>query len=464
MLRVAAVLVGKLMILLSRLLGNQGTDFPGLLARKIYPGILKELAKNITEEIFVVTGTNGKTTTANMLAGILSEKGYRFVHNRAGANMISGITTAFIDATNLLGTRKHEYALLETDEANVPLLLKEIKINALLITNFFRDQLDRYGELDHTINLIKDSVRHTAIELVLNADDPLVVHFHNETGLHCWYYGFDDTAYDTDFSLENREGRYCIYCGHEISYRRFHYAQLGKFNCPQCGSSNPKRNFTGSNLVMNPAIKFRVNDISIVSQYQGFFNAYNILAACSLAKLIGIEDDVIQRAIYKYKPRAGRMETFIINGKPNILVLVKNPAGLNQTIATLLTDNRRKNLFFALNDNAADGRDISWIWDSNLELASLPETNVSKIVCSGLRSGDIAVRFKYSGFNPGSIIIIPDLKEGVIMAINQASEVNYILCTYTALFALRKILEKLQKQEKQPVHEERRAYSTGLGE
>mgnify|MGYP000980529809 CR=1 FL=1 len=128
--RVVAVLVGKLMILLSRLLGNQGTDFPGLLARKIYPGILKELAKNITEEIFVVTGTNGKTTTTNMLASILSEKGYRFVHNRAGANMISGITTAFINATNLLGTRKHEYALLETDEANVPLLLKEIKINA----------------------------------------------------------------------------------------------------------------------------------------------------------------------------------------------------------------------------------------------------------------------------------------------------------------------------------------------
>lgn len=444
--KVLAILVGKAGITFSRMLGNQGTDFPGRIARKIYPPILKELAREINEEIFIVTGTNGKTTTTNMIAAMIREKNYNYVHNQAGANMLGGITTAFIEATNLNGKKSFDYALLETDEANVPLLLKELTPRVILITNFFRDQLDRYGELDHTINLIKDAVKDTDIELVLNADDPLVAHFQNETGLHCWYYGFKPTIYDTKESTESREGRYCVFCGQELQYERYHYAQLGKFYCPQCHNKNPQANFSGDNLQMTPTISFQANDIIVKSPYQGFYNAYNILAAVSLAKLVGIQDEIVQAAIAKYRPRAGRLETFIINEKKAILILVKNPTGLNQTLGMLNQDPASKNVFMALNDNAADGRDISWIWDADVELISGEQSNIKQIICSGQRSGDMAVRVKYSGVNQENILIKSSLEEGIKTAVELDSKVAYIISTYTALFQCQKILRKMEKK------------------
>ena len=248
---IAAIATAKILMWLIRLLGGQGTALPGKVARIIYPRVLEVLGENITEEIMIVTGTNGKTTTTNMIAEILKEHNYSIVHNSAGANMLVGITTTFIEHTNLTGTRKFDYALLETDEANVPLLIKEITPKVVLITNFFRDQLDRYGEMEYVINLIKDAVRDTNIELVLNADDPLVSHFHRDTGLHCWYFGFDKTNYDTTNNLESKEGRFCVICGHELTFERYHYAQLGKFYCPQCENQNPRPNFKARDLVMD---------------------------------------------------------------------------------------------------------------------------------------------------------------------------------------------------------------------
>lgn len=441
-----AILAGKLAITFSRLAGNQGTDFPGRLARKIYPNILSELARNITGETLIITGTNGKTTTSNMIAEIMRENKSSYVHNRAGANMLTGITTAFIQASNLGGSRKFDYGLLETDEANVPLLLKEVKINAILITNFFRDQLDRYGELDYTINLIKEAVQDSQIELILNADDPLVSHFQNQTGLNCLYYGFADSKYDQFSGAESREGRYCVFCGHELVYERYHYAQLGKYHCPQCQNHNPTPDYTASDLQMNPSIVFRINDLVIHSPYQGFYNAYNILAAVSMAKRLQIADQNIQIAISRYQPRAGRMEKFLINGKTALLILVKNPTGLNQTLAMLGQDPDVKDLFIALNDNAADGRDISWIWDADVELLAREETNIMQLIASGQRSGDMAVRVKYAGFDPARISIDSRLKEGIELTVNGSGAIAYILCTYTALFDCRQIMLKMQNQ------------------
>ena len=443
-----AILAGKFAIAFSRVIGNQGTNFPGRLARKIYPNILTELAQNITRETLIITGTNGKTTTSNMVAEIIKENKSSYVHNRAGANMLTGITTAFIKASNLSGNRKFDFGLLETDEANVPLLLKEVQINAILITNFFRDQLDRYGELDYTINLIKDAVRDSQIELILNADDPLVSHFQNQTGLNCLYYGFADSQYDQFSGAESREGRYCVFCGHELVYERYHYAQLGKYHCPQCHNHNPATNFTADDLLMDPSITITINNLAIHSPYQGFYNAYNILAAVSMAKRLRINDQIIQTAISRYQPRAGRMEKFLINGKTALLILVKNPTGLNQTLAMLGQDPSIKNLFIALNDNAADGRDISWIWDADVELLAREEANILQMIASGQRSGDMAVRVKYAGYDPGRIIIESRLKEGIALTVNAFGDISYILCTYTALFNCRQILLKMQKQSR----------------
>ncbi|MGI5879799.1 MAG: MurT ligase domain-containing protein [Syntrophomonadaceae bacterium] len=443
---IIAIIAGKLVSCLSRIVGTGGTSLPGKIALKLYPQILNHLSANISEEIFVVTGTNGKTTTTNMLAGILKQKGYTFVHNRAGANMITGITTAFIRATNWTGKRQIDYALLETDEANVPLLLQQLHPRIVLITNFFSDQLDRYGELETIINLIKDAVRDTDIELVLNADDPLVTHFKNDTGLHCWYYGFDDTKYDRVLSEEGREGRFCVFCGQELYYQRFHYAQLGKFSCPECGNKNPERNFTAYSLNLTPKIEMKVNDIEISSPYQGFYNAYNILAAVSLAKLAGIEDEIIQKAIAHLKPRAGRMEQFNIDNRIVTLILVKNSTGLNQALSAINTEPGRKTLFLALNDNVADGRDISWIWDADIEQMTNLNSNLEAIVCSGLRSGDMALRFKYADAPVDLIYIEDELQSGVKRALSMATDRAYLLSTYTALFVCRDILLKLQQE------------------
>lgn len=444
--KTAAILVGKTIISLSRIAGNQGSTLPGKLASRIYPPLLQELGGNTYKDTFIVTGTNGKTTTTNMIAAVIREQGCSYVHNQAGANMLAGITTAYLKQTNIWGTRPIDYALLETDEANVPLLVKLIKPRYLVITNFFRDQLDRYGELDYTISLIMQAVRGSEVEMILNADDPLESNFATETGRICWYYGFGDTEYDTYVGAESREGRYCVFCCRELNYDRFHYAQLGVYHCPQCGNQNPPPDFIGSELKLTPCLRLKVKDIVLESPYQGFFNAYNILAAATLASLAGFKPEVIQKAIAGFHPGAGRMETFHIKGKRAVLILVKNPTGLNQSLSMVLQDPACKNLFIALNDNAADGRDISWIWDADLEFIHGDENQINRVICSGQRSGDMAIRIKYAGINTEKITIEPELQAGIEQAVELDSDVSYILCTYTALFASRKILVKLQKE------------------
>ena len=444
--KIAAIWVGKLGIALSRMAGRQGTNLPGKLASVIYPALLADLGGRIRKDTFIITGTNGKTTTTNMMAAIIRDSGFSCVHNQAGANMMAGITTAFVQHTNLWGSKSHDYALLETDEANVPLLLPLIKPRYILITNFFRDQLDRYGEIDHIINMLIAAVKDKDIELILNADDPLESHFPQETGLRCWYYGLADTPYDRLKSSESREGRYCVICGHELEYTRYHYAQLGDFHCPQCGNRNPQEDFTARDLSMSPYIRFQINDLTIESPYQGLYNAYNILAAVTLARLAGIEATAVRRAIAGFQPSAGRMESFDIQGKRVVLILVKNPTGLNESLALLIRDGEKKILFIALNDNAADGRDISWIWDADLEKLAGEQDRIGQFICSGLRSGDMAVRIKYAGIAPAKIVILPELQQGIEQAVAGDGQVCYILCTYTALFASRNILVKMQKK------------------
>lgn len=443
---ILALLVGKTLIIISRLLGNQGSSFPGKMALRIYPGILSELAAQVKGKIIVVTGTNGKTTTSNMLASIITETGAALIHNQSGANMLSGITTAFIDKSSITGRKQFDCALLETDEANVPLLLREIDPGLLLITNFFSDQLDRFGELDTIINKIKDAVNNREIDLLLNADDPLTAHFQDLSSASRYYFGFAATSYDSYDSRENREGRHCVICGQELEYRRYHYASLGQFTCLGCGSHNPELDFTGHNLVMNPTIELMVDDLEINSPYQGFYNAYNVLAAAAAARMLDINKQHIQRAIANYQPQAGRMETFHINGIPAVLILVKNPAGLNQSITAVIQDQTYKNLFFALNDNAGDGRDISWIWDADMEIIEEEQNRIKHIVCSGLRSGDMALRVKYAGYPVDRLEIKTDLKEAIEHITQLECEKIYLLSTYSALFECRKILLELQKR------------------
>lgn len=442
---IISIWAGKLVIILSRLLGNQGSAYPGYLARLIYPDVLRALGRRVERGTVIITGTNGKTTTSNLVASAISQAGFRLVHNKAGANMLAGITTAFINAAGLWGKDSFDYALLETDEANVPLLLNEINADYLLVTNFFRDQLDRYGELDTMIGFIREAALNHDLELVLNADDPLSKAFQDK-GLILHFFSFAPTIYDSLRSQESREGRYCLACGQELAYQRFHYAQLGKYACPGCGLVNPTAEYIGERLRMEPMVEFEVGSAIIRSHYQGFFNAYNLLAAFAMSKTLGIDEHVIEKAFAAFWPQAGRMEYFEIQGKPCWLVLVKNPTGVNQSLSAVLNGRGAKNLFFALNDNAQDGRDVSWIWDADFELMEPCDKDIAAMVCSGQRSGDIAVRIKYAGLKLDKIKIIPDLAKGIKSALAGEGHLNYILCTYTALFAARKILVDLQRK------------------
>lgn len=441
-----AVLLGKAAIILSRLAGNQGTNLPGRIARMIYPPILTELAVDSRQGIIIITGTNGKTTTSNILAAIIKEEGCTLVHNQEGANLITGITTAFISAAKLFRRPGFDYAVLETDEANIPLLLNEIHPRAVLVTNFFQDQVDRFGELSHTIQLIKDTLKKQSdMELILNADDPLLADFEQQTGKRALYYGFAATPYDTFTSGGETVGRFCTICGQELDYRRYHYAQLGKYHCSACNNHNPPADYIGSDLQMTPEIVFKINDLEVKSLFQGFYNAYNILAAAALAKYLGMDDFNIKAAIMKYQPQAGRMEKFVIDDRICLLVLVKNPTGFNQVLKMIVQDPLRKGLFIALNDNAGDGRDISWIWDAEAELLQ-SNANITKIVCAGLRSADMALRIKYAGIGPEYIKIASDLRPGIEETLSSESETSYILCTYSALFDCQKILTQMQER------------------
>ncbi len=458
-----AIITGKILIHISRLLGHQGTSLPGRVARRIYPGILSALSANIRREIIVITGTNGKTTTSNVLADILRQQGCSLVHNRLGANMLSGITTAYIEKSDIRGEHKSDYALLETDEATIPLLLREIEPRLVLITNFFCDQLDRYGDMEYSKKLIQEAVKDKKIEMLLNADDPASANFQSETGLKCWYYGFDYNTYgDNKPVMDSEEKGNCVFCGHQLKYAQHHYAQLGRYYCPQCLNRNPEKDFIGNELEMNPEVKLKVDGITLKSNFQGFHNAYNILAAVAAARWLGVDENSIKMAIAAFVPQAGRMEPFHINGKRIVLSLVKNPTAFNQTLTGLTYGIGRKNLLFVLNDNAADGRDISWIWDANVEMIGSGDVLLERIVCSGQRSGDIALRFKYAGFPREMISVENELPKALASAIQGDIACSYVLCSYSALFNCRRLLLEMEQSGSGTGGEKERAYQSQL--
>ncbi len=447
-----AIIVGKSAMYFSRMIGRQGSDLPGKIALRIAPNLLKTLAAHVQGDIFVVTGTNGKTTTSNMIAAVFQEQGKRYVHNRVGANLLTGVTTAFIEKTNVMGSRVFETAVLESDEAYVPILFQHLHPRRLLITNFFRDQLDRYGEIDQIIEKICQAVQQHSVELLLNADDPLIANFQEKTGQPCLYYGFAPTDYDTFLSSENREGRYCVRCGTKLLYHCYHYAQLGQYECPNCGIHNPMRDYTADQLDLSQGIHMEVNGMILRSPYEGFYNAYNLLAAVALTQSAGYTNEVIERALNHFQPQQGRMESFQIQGKKTVLILVKNPAGFEQVLMMLQNHRQPKKVFLVLNDNAQDGHDVSWIWDVGIENIFQEETaRIRQLVCGGLRSGDMAVRMKYAGFPTEIIQLAETLEEGIQMILCESDSKDmayYVICNYTALAPCRSILVKMQDQER----------------
>ncbi len=441
--KLLAIWITKILIIIGKIAGKKGSSTPGAVALKICPDIIKRLSSQIpSEHIVAVCGTNGKTTTNNLLYSMITSEGKKAVCNNVGANMIMGVATAFVDSANIFGKIKAEYAAIEIDEVSAQHVFKQLKPGYMIITNFFRDQLDRYGEIDITMNAVKKALdMHPDIQLVLNADDPLVAWFGK--GHKCHFYGVGEKVLGEECA-EIKEGRFCKECGNELEYEYYHYSQLGKYRCSKCGFQRPRAEFEASDVRLEKGIEFTVNNTRISVNYRGYYNIYNILAAYGAAKLMGIKTDNINRVLGAYKPQIGRMESFYI-GKDVVFNLSKNPAGFNQAITTMLEDPRKKDMLFVLNDNAQDGRDISWIWDVDFERMKGRMANCGS---AGIRHNDLMVRYKYGGFDVSSIKEFGSVEQGIREMLKTDSPVLYVLVNYTALFSTQNILKRLEEEAK----------------
>lgn len=453
-----ALWAGKIAAILMKMMGRKATTFPGVIAGKIDQSIINHLGMSFKKGTIIITGTNGKTTSNNLLAAILSAADIKVAFNREGANMITGITGALLQNTSFFGKPLADILLLEVDEATVPVLCKYIKPKMAVITNFFRDQLDRYGELDTTVRLVMDALPQET-ELILNADDPLVTRMGIGRN-NAYYYGIKNLPDSSPNSNETREGRYCNLCGEELSYELFHYGQLGLYSCHNCGFRRPDPDITAQDIKPEEdGIVFRVQTKGFADNtgelfylpLQGYYNLYNGLAASCSAMRLGINTEAIRQGLKSFVSDAGRMESFVLDSKKVTLTLVKNPMGFNQVIRTMINLKKDIRLLIAINDLAADGRDISWLWDVNFEGLVENAHNLKKIICSGLRAEDMALRLKYAGLSESIMEIQHDAETAVKILESQAEQEDaiFVLPTYTMLFPIRDILSKYKTSKAQ---------------
>lgn len=437
--RLAAIWVGKMLGLAGRLAGKKSSAGPGAFALRICPRLISDMNDKVSQKIIVTCGTNGKTTTNNILCSVLEEKGYKVICNRVGANMLSGVATAYIEASDIFGRVKADFACLEIDEAYAKIIFRQIKPDVMIITNLFRDQLDRYGELDGTVKLIKDAIELAdGVTLVLNADDPVCVQFKDTKNTKTLFYGVSEKVLVDDDPTE--EGKSCPVCGNKLSYNYHHYSQLGDFFCMECGYKRPTPDFEIKDVSLLSPMRFSVNGDKIEVNYKGFYNILNLAAVYTALKAAGESTDDFTQILKGYKPQTGRMQEFNI-GKNVVLSLSKNPAGFNQAISTVNQDTRKKDVIIAINDGVGDGKDISWLWDVAFE--KLKNEQLTTLAVTGIRRYDTALRFKYEDIK---IDLLSDsMKDLILSALNTESEVVYVMVNYTALFSTEAILKELEE-------------------
>lgn len=435
--KLLAIWLGKLLTVVGKLAGKKSSSSPGAYALKICPDFVKGLNKCVSKGVIVTCGTNGKTTTNNLMATALEAKGYKVLCNRLGANMLSGIATALLQEMDIFGRLRADYACLEIDEAYTPIVFDYVKPDVMVITNLFRDQLDRYGEIDITSDIIKRAIAKVPnLKLVLNGDDPLCVQFGMEKGVKPYYYGISEKVLPQ--LDDTKEGRFCPVCGSEQKYAYYHYSQLGDFLCPHCGFERPKIDFEVKNVRLDTPMTFDINGQHMKIKYKGFYNIYNLIAVYGALNVLGVGTEGFSWLLAGYKPQIGRMQEYKFN-KPVILSLSKNPAGFNQAIATVNTDKRKKDVIIAINDKANDGRDVSWLWDVDFD--KIADENLNTLTTTGIRLYDISLRFKYADIPVD--FMTSDMAEAVKKCLETNSEVVYVLVNYTALYSTESVLKKL---------------------
>lgn len=434
-----AIWLGKMVFLAGKITKRQTSSAPGELALKVCPTLISDMNKRVAKKIIVTCGTNGKTTTNNVICSALEAKGYKVMCNRIGANMLSGAVTAYIESATLSGKINADYACLEIDEAYARIIFRQIKPDVMVITNLFRDQLDRYGELDGTVKLINDAIDMAdGVTLVLNADDPVCAQFGKKENVKALYYGVSEKVLEDEDNA--KEGRFCPVCGSALSYNYHHYSQLGDFFCHGCDYKRPDPDYVINNVKLGVPMSFAINGEAYTVNYKGFYNILNLSAVYTALCAAGESVENFDRLLSGYKPPSGRMQEFNLK-KPVVLSLSKNPAGFNQAITSVNADSRKKDVILAINDGAGDGRDISWIWDVNFQ--KLRNENTNTLSVTGVRRYDTALRFKYDDTEVD--VLTDSMKDAILKALDTDSEIIYVMVNYTAMYSTEAILKELER-------------------
>lgn len=439
--KILAILIAKQAAFWSRIFGRGGGGaLPGLIALKVDPNIVAELTANLDKGVVLVTGTNGKTTTSKMIVETLKASGEKVLSNSGGSNLARGIASELTIKSNIFGKIKEKIGVYEVDEATLPEVVDYVKPKAIVITNIFRDQLDRYGEVDKTAAILKKAIENSpGSKLILNADDPIVASLGKDRE-NVIYFGVQDERLEakSDLAIDIKD---CLICGNELVYPHRYYGHIGLYVCEKCGFSRPKAFITAKNVLLSPeetsariSLGREITNLNL--PMTGLYNLYNALAAMSTANFLNIKSTTIFKTLNNQKPAFGRMESFEIDGKYAVIHLVKNPTGFNQVLEAITQNRKNKTALIVLNDNFADGTDISWIWDVEFELF---KTGFRKIIVSGIRNEDLRLRLKYANVTSRIIKTEKNLKTALNVAISETNtgETLYILPTYTAMLSLR---------------------------
>jgi UDP-N-acetylmuramyl tripeptide synthase len=421
-----------------------GTTLPGRVLLRLEPDAIARLGHGLEGGTTLVSATNGKTTTAGMIAAILAAEGRRPVHNRAGSNMTWGVATALLEQHGREG-------LFEVDEAWLPRVTEQLRPSLIVLGNLFRDQLDRYGEMEALADEWARTVesRSGATAFALNADDPLIADLGRDSDERprdgVLYFGIDDASQALPELQHAFDAKHCRRCGHPYAYQRAFVGHLGHYSCPNCGAQRPRPDVAATRIVLHgmrgssSTISTPAGEIELELPLPGLYNVYNALAAVTAGLRLGVRPDRIASALSEMRAAFGRVETIEVGGVAVSILLIKNPAGANEVLRTLKLEAAEApvDLWIALNDRIADGRDVSWIWDADFELLS---PAVRRVVCAGTRAPEMALRLKYAGWPAEAIAVVPEIERSLDSAVAGASGRLFALPTYTALLELRKLL------------------------
>lgn len=430
-----ALLMAKIASTLLHMI-HRGGSFPGAIALKICPNIYTKLSYDLP--VILVTGTNGKTSTSNMISDLFQANGKTVINNRKGDNLKEGIITSIIANASLLGKVHGDVMVLEVDELNIPYIMRNMKVSTLVVTNFFRDQLDRSKEMEQLIQKIEGAIQNFQGTLVLNGNDPNVVRLKDKApNSKVLYFGADHCEVSRPTTSEASEGKFCPRCNSALTYDYYQYSHIGVFACSHCDYQTPAINCLARDICIEEGT-FTYQDTLFTSPIHSLYTIYNCMAVLAIAHLYHIP---LTKASYVFEhvvQPQGRNETFHYQQYDYTLNLVKNPTGANEVFKVIEQDKEAKAIMIVLNDHAQDGTDVSWIYDAQFERVLQEATQT--IICSGTRAYDMALRIKYSNYK-GNTQVIENYKDA-LDALYGLSMKSYVIATYTALAPVRAAMRR----------------------